>query len=376
MDNKPFVEAFQDVNTRLIDLVGTLSVLRELSGFEVTDHDEQRLLQGALQVVAENLELDSVGIFLQDEAERFDLVASRGCDAAEKEDVEAAQAWMKQQARRTTEQFAQGISGALIDNDEVSYIGLPIQASRQLLGVFVACHPHSGFFTVEHERSLIIFCNFLGQLLIKNRLLHDMEKMVTERTQQLQAALEEAEHLKERYATLSVIDELTELHNRRFFFPEAQSVLARAIRYDEPFCLLVLDADNFKSINDRFGHGVGDNVLRAIADLLREEAREADIIARLGGEEFVLALPETAEEGAMTLAERIRLRIANLEFRFAEKDFGITISVGVAALQATHSRETRRALEELLHQADSAMYYSKGHGRNQVNRYSDIACKI
>ncbi len=376
MDNKPFVEAFQDVNTRLIDLVGTLSALRELSGFEVTDHDEQRLLQGALQVVAENLELDSVGIFLQDEAERFDLVACRGCEATENEDAEAAHTWMKQQARRTTEQFAQGIKGALIDNDEVSYIGLPIQASEQLLGVFVACHPHSGFFTVEHERSLIIFCNFLGQLLIKNRLLHDMEKMVTERTQQLQAALEEAEYLKERYATLSVIDELTELHNRRFFFPEAQSALARAIRYDEPFCLLVLDVDNFKSINDRFGHGVGDNVLRAIADLLREEAREADIIARFGGEEFVLALPETGEDGAMTLAERIRLHIANLEFRFAEKDFGITVSAGVAALRATHSRKTRHALEELLHQADSAMYYSKGHGRNQVNRYSDIACKI
>ncbi|MDY6979820.1 MAG: GAF domain-containing protein, partial [Pseudomonadota bacterium] len=194
MDNKPFVEAFQDVNTRLIDLVGTLSALRELSGFEVTDHDEQRLLQGALQVVAENLELDSVGIFLQDEAEQFELVACLGCDAAEKEDADAAQAWMKQQARRTTEQFAQGLHGALIDNDQVSYIGLPIQASQQLLGVFVACHPHSGFFTVEHERSLIIFCNFLGQLLIKNRLLHDMEKMVAERTQQLQEALEEAEH--------------------------------------------------------------------------------------------------------------------------------------------------------------------------------------
>lgn len=100
-----------------------------------------------------------------------------------------------------------------------SLISLPIKASGEVLGVLNVSHPHAGFFTETHERSLVIFANFLGQMLVNNRLLNSMEQMVRERTRQLEQTLADAEALKRRYAELSVIDELTGLHNRRFFFP-------------------------------------------------------------------------------------------------------------------------------------------------------------
>ena len=108
---------------------------------------------------------------------------------------------------------------------------------------------------------------------------------------------------------MSIIDPLTKLYNRRFFYTEVTSGLARAKRYSQPFSLLLMDLDHFKKVNDTHGHECGDKVLIAVAEILSRFTREGDTLARYGGEEFIMALPETDTAGAIKLAERIEQRL-------------------------------------------------------------------
>ena len=375
MDTKPFVDAFQEVNSRLIGLVGSLSALRELSSFETSSKNEYELLTASLEVVIENLDLDYVVIHEQKDDE-LGLVASVGWEMMDEKDQLTHQAILQTLAENVLQNDGNYNNSSIMDKEQGSFITLPVAANHELIGVLSACHPHHNFFTVEHERSLIIFCNFLAQLVVNNRFIMKMEDLVHERTSQLERALYEAQLLKVRYETLSVIDELTELHNRRFFFPESRAVLARAVRYKEDLSVLLLDIDRFKSINDRYGHAVGDEVLKDVAKLLKEEAREADIVARFGGEEFVLLLPMTGIEGALILAERIREKVKNLNWQVAEDAIAITVSIGVSEFQSENTDDMSDSLDELIKQADIAMYHSKDQGRDQVTRYADVACPV
>jgi len=245
-----------------------------------------------------------------------------------------------------------------------------------MIGVFLACHPADEFFSISNERNLVIYCNFLGQMIMNNRLLHSMDEMVNERTQQLQLALDEASELKRRYEELSIIDELTQLHNRRFFFPEARAALAQAMRYKKDFALLMMDVDYFKLINDRYGHSTGDDVLRDIAAALKAEAREVDILARCGGEEFILALPETDEHGARVMAERIRDKIKSLHWQVNKNEIAVSITIGITQLGNQSHHDYVGLLDELILQADQALYHGKANGRDQFNAFSNITCLL
>ncbi len=207
------------------------------------------------------------------------------------------------------------------------------------------------------------------------RYFHEMERQIQRRTGELEAALAEAEALRHRYQELSVVDELTGLHNRRFFFPEASTALANALRQQRPFSILMLDLDHFKQINDTHGHSMGDEVLQATAALLKSQIREGDVIARFGGEEFVLALPNTDRGGALQLAERILDSIRACDFGTFPHRFQVTGTIGVAHIGGTEEDSRNRAelLELLLRHADQALYMGKERGRNQVCAFSDIA---
>ena len=160
---------------------------------------------------------------------------------------------------------------------------------------------------------------------------------------------------------LSTLDSLTGLFNRTYFFTALEREIARGDRSGRAFCLVMLDLDDLKAINDRFGHVAGDQVLHGVADVVRSGVRKIDVAARYGGDEFVALLPETDPTGGWVLAEKIRLMVA--EQGLHGVDPGPTVSVGVVSYPADG-----RSADALLVSADRAMYASKRGGKNRVAR--------
>jgi diguanylate cyclase (GGDEF)-like protein len=172
-------------------------------------------------------------------------------------------------------------------------------------------------------------------------------------------ALENAElhHVVQRQATT---DELTGLANRRRFMEALGAEIERLERFGGALTLVLADIDDFKRINDRFGHHVGDEALRRFAQLLTAELREIDVAGRLGGEEFAVLLPETDLEGGLVAAERIRRAVAESELVLSEAvHVRFTASLGIAS-------HTGEPADVLLQRADAALYRAKAEGKNQV----------
>jgi two-component system cell cycle response regulator len=160
---------------------------------------------------------------------------------------------------------------------------------------------------------------------------------------------------------LATTDALTGLLNRRAFVEAVDRERARSDRHSFPLSLLLLDIDHFKRANDEYGHAVGDIVLQGVADVLMSVARRSDFVARWGGEEFVVALPQTGEAGARIAAERVRRAIAAATHRIPDgRPLQVTASIGVAYADAPWS------MEALINAADEAMYSAKARGRNRV----------
>ncbi len=401
MDTKPFVEAYQGLNSSYLKLIDSLSALRALSSIAIQSSSDQDLLDHALTVLVANQDMERCSIYLLHDGI---LTITAGMDWADL--ISVAQGAERTSYQQITEfQLGEGIVGLAAQRGELqhckdcssdtrflphtemvkhsgqvavigSIISVPIIGADGVLGVLNVSHPHANYFDEGHERTLRIFCNILGQLLVNNRLIHQMDELVQERTRQLQLALSDAEELKQRYEMLSIIDDLTQLHNRRFFFPEARAALARSIRKQEPFAVLLMDVDKFKDVNDNYGHAVGDQVLRQVASELNSRIREGDILARFGGEEFIFALPNTSHEGAKLLAERIRERIKEHVWDSTGNILHITLSVGVTDVVDYEESDTQKLLDILIMQADKALYYCKHNGRDQVRAYAEIADKL
>lgn len=163
-----------------------------------------------------------------------------------------------------------------------------------------------------------------------------------------------------RLRELALTDELTELLNRRAFDNELQRELGRRRRYGSCFALLMFDIDHFKDVNDTYGHPVGDRVLESLGDLCRQHFRTQDVIARIGGEEFAVLLPETDHEGALEVAERFRSLVEQSTFLLEDTSLRITVSIGVTTSTGVES------VDELFSAVDDALYEAKESGRNRV----------
>jgi two-component system cell cycle response regulator len=159
---------------------------------------------------------------------------------------------------------------------------------------------------------------------------------------------------------MAAIDALTGLRNRRSFVEAMNVEVARASRYELPLCLLMMDVDHFKAINDGRGHAGGDQVLVALGALLRQQLRMPDLAARWGGEEFVVALPNTDRAGGEVVGERLRRSIRELEVRYEGAPIAVSVSIGLAELGRSE------ALSSVIDRADRAMYGAKVGGRNRV----------
>ncbi len=181
-----------------------------------------------------------------------------------------------------------------------------------------------------------------------------LEAEVLERTKELQEAKHKAEQL-------SMTDELTKLPNRRAFFAMSEKLHSQAKRNNHTFSILMLDIDDFKKINDDYGHEGGDAALISMGKILLSTLRSADIVARIGGEEFVFLLTETDLEGAMQFAERLRVLVEDNSMSTANGIIRFTVSIGVAELSNKED-----SLQATLSRADSALYSAKANGRNRV----------
>ncbi|MBW1646316.1 MAG: sensor domain-containing diguanylate cyclase [Deltaproteobacteria bacterium] len=156
------------------------------------------------------------------------------------------------------------------------------------------------------------------------------------------------------------IDPLTGLLNRRAFMMRLKEEKIRFLRSGRPFCLVMVDIDHFKKINDSFGHNAGDEILRKIAQLISNSLRSQDAVSRWGGEEFLLLLPETGLAGGRHAAEKLRRLISEYQFPGGEQPLRVTISLGVAAYQGDLS------LDACLKKVDDNLYLAKKRGRNLV----------
>ena len=183
---------------------------------------------------------------------------------------------------------------------------------------------------------------------------------VIQRAQMVESTMADNARLEQ----LAQTDPLTQLLNRRALTERINAEMERALRYDSTMALLMIDLDHFKQVNDTYGHLVGDDVLRDVAQLLHDTIRTSDIVARYGGEEFLVLLPETDDEGAESFAERIRAAVEGHGFASESlaNPLRLTASVGVAVFPAARIE----SVEDLFSRADAALYRAKADGRNCV----------
>lgn len=174
------------------------------------------------------------------------------------------------------------------------------------------------------------------------------------------------EALKSNYQqsiSMAITDGLTGLYNRRYLDTHLENTVRQALANSKPMSVMIMDMDHFKQVNDTYGHNVGDEVLKHLAEIIIRSTRSADLAARYGGEEFVILMPETNTEPAMDVAERIRKTVESTDMRVSHQVGSIkkTISIGVATLNPFGDSPT-----DLMKRADAALYQAKNSGRNQV----------
>ncbi|MBU6481416.1 MAG: diguanylate cyclase [Nitrospirae bacterium] len=214
-------------------------------------------------------------------------------------------------------------------------------------------------------------CRLSSLILTLNKILMLDEILVVETyyhatTQRQEDSLCQLKDAHRQLEGLSRRDSLTPVNNRRALMEALALEFHRSRRYRHPFALLFLDVDHFKEINDRHGHSFGDQVLLHVVQLARGMIRPPDIIGRYGGEEFVIGLVECDQAGALQIAERIRLKIAQDQFAWEHHATAVTVSIGVVMLSPEIDQ-----VETLITRADQAMYYAKRRGRNRVELYNE-----
>ncbi|AGA32704.1 diguanylate cyclase/phosphodiesterase domain 1 (GGDEF) [Thioalkalivibrio nitratireducens DSM 14787] len=225
-----------------------------------------------------------------------------------------------------------------VDCDSDTWLGTVYRVGYQLL---VACERD-----IAADRNLRVeLFRLTDEYAAKERMLAKAHRELARRTAEVER--------------LTFTDSLTDLPNRRAFDQELEREILRSARYGEPLSLLIVDLDHFKRVNDRFGHAVGDDVLRSVAASLRAEARGVDTVARWGGEEFAVLVPATGMDSARRLAERIRRRIGKMSR--PEGVAPITASVGVAGWLGPDDGSAA-----LFKRADRALYKAKHDGRNRI----------
>jgi len=380
IDGRPFTDEEQAaLATAAEHVLRVIEQERAFSAVERSKYEQERFYR-ASELLNEALTLEAVY------DRTFDAVASiRDCslmaltgfdkssdshrvlasrlDAA----LTSDRAWSGVEERLRGHQFASGkglvssavknrhympVSGELLDGHTVvfdadtrlrrakSVLVLPLVHGDCAMGALVLASERGQHFPSEVREMLRVICNQVSTSLQNARMYRVMEERAT-------------------------TDGLTGLTNHRAFQERYENLHALCERTDQRFSVILTDIDHFKSVNDTYGHPVGDAVLKRVARILEVKARKVDIVARYGGEEFVLVLPDTDGPGAEMFANRLREEVGAQVMRSEHGDFNVTLSMGVATFP-----DDGRSRQELVDKADQALYYCKEHGRNRVTRWA------
>jgi two-component system cell cycle response regulator len=209
--------------------------------------------------------------------------------------------------------------------------------------------------------------NLMNDAILARKEAENLGKELSQTTQRLSDALDKLQRSLEREQQLARTDGLTGLCNSRHFFELAKRELSAALRYQRPLTIIMFDLDDFKRINDSAGHLVGDSALVRISRNASAVMREVDVLARYGGDEFVILLPQTNAAQALQVAERVRASITEVHLDTTKLTFNITLSIGIAEANTENRDET---IEAVLQRADDAMYQAKARGRNFIQIYT------
>jgi diguanylate cyclase (GGDEF)-like protein len=385
-----FGQDSKSLTERFFSVFDSLSLIKALSQIEIDTCSEKEIIQQALTQLIRYQGLERCSVFgLHDD--RLQCIAGFSVEESHRN---LSGICVKEYKPGVSADFSvdEGIMGLAFQSGQLQYCSdcskseafkvihplgsveqpgslacVPIKMGGTVLAVLNASHALAAHFEPWQLHALGLYGGCLGQLLHNHRLINELESEVEKRTRELRVALDESEVLKRRYQQLSTEDELTGLHNRRYFFLEAEAMVSRAVRYGQNCSLMLLDVDFFKQINDKWGHLVGDRVLCEIAQVLKQEGRGGDLIARVGGEEFVIILPEAGFEGADQMANRIQERLSRLLLGGELGTLEITVSIGISYLKHRADLppcQPGKILDRLYSEADRAMYLCKGNGRN------------
>ena len=339
-----FADRLRPLQPALRRKLGRADVLAEMTRAVNSSLDPERVADTLVQRVSEWLPAPCWLVLAVDDAGRVRALAARALSSTLTDPAQAVGEWVLQKG----EIFA---AANLADDRRMSQdsararaavIGFPLECRGQTVGALVALDRAPATRQPKFTAGTL------------SRLLAALEPGAI--------ALDNALRVQ-RAEALSVTDDLTQLYNWRYMQQVLRRETKRALRGNRPLSLLFVDLDGFKSINDSHGHLFGSRALVESASVIRASARETDIVARFGGDEFALVLPDTASDGAVSVGERIRDRLA--AHRFLEGDglsIALTASVGVATLP-----DVAATAEELIQAADEAMYWVKSHGKNGIH---------
>ncbi len=376
---------------RFVSLLDSLSAVRKLAQVNLEQVSEKGLLQLALQSLIEHYDLAFCSVFLLENG-----ILRCAVGSGLEEQVGSLRLESEQRAAGSME-FAvgEGIMGIACETGQIQYcrncatderfkpfrgktifhssgsvVSVPITVSGKMLGVLNVSHHQPDFFEAWQQHMLILYCNILGHTLNNHRLVHALEEALQHQALGRECCVrEESRTLHVRSQQLSTLDELTELPNRRSFFDRGLSLLEQNFRAQQPLGLLLVDIADFRAVNDRWGHAVGDRVLMKVARELREEACDGDMVARLGGDEFVVLLCETGPQEVDRFVTGLQRRLETLDIEGAAGNIELTVSTGVAWFSDRDTEPTGRALERLYSEAADHLATGKQTGCNQTRLY-------
>jgi diguanylate cyclase (GGDEF)-like protein len=376
-DPKVVADAAVELKDRLVDTIESLSSLTALTEIDVSDRTEEGVLHGALKVLMANQDMQRCSIFL---VEGDELLNAAGLCWSEQNAVRPDKSVAPVTAHRF--KVGEGLIGLAAKTGRIqhcrdrssdsrfkqtqkdkdaglgSIISVPICFQETVLGVLNISHAEPDIFNEWDERFLFVFCNMLGQLIKSNRSLRNMEHEIDQRTLSLQVALERAE-------PLNTLDSMTGFYTRHYFISNLSAVIERCTRYRHKLALLLIDVDDFKQLNDTYGYPEGDRILKAIANILKHCTGGTDVIARFGGDEFIIALPETESEIARQVADSIQDQVRLLSCGQGDQKRGMSVSIGLSCYTKSGAMPIR-APEQWIQEADEALYRAKASGKNQL----------
>lgn len=331
-------------NLKMLNMVG--QALTEIL-------DLPQVIEKLLETAKNIIETEDGSVWLWDSEEEGALICEAVSQHSEYRSIvnarlrpgEGIAGWVAQQEESAIVNEVQNDERFATHVDELgggqtrTLIAVPLRARDQVIGVLEVVNKVNGKFEIN-DLTLLETLAASAAIAINNaQLFAKVQRMAT-------------------------TDELTSLRNRRSFFAMAEHEFERAERYDHPISAIMLDIDHFKKVNDTYGHAVGDDVLRVVAQRTQQQVREFDIAGRYGGEEFAIILPQTELCAATQVAKRLRQSVAEHPIKIKDGYVKVTVSLGVA-----QSSGTKPTLASLLDQADQALFRAKEAGRNRVVRY-------